>query len=195
MDFATKTIEFRENSIKLQIWDSAGQERYKALIPSYVRGASIILIVYDISSRETFYNLSSWITFIKEVNTDDSLLVLCGNKTDLNRQVSTKEGKALADKEKMLFFETSAKNSSNINLMMFTCISELPFFTAYEMDKLTLIKELSSVNSKGEQNSIYDIVNTQGQAQNNELNVNSGANNSANEQQKKLEEEKKKCGC
>ena len=60
-------IEFRNNSIKLQIWDSAGQERYKALIPSYVRGAAIIFIIYDISDYKTFANLESWINFIKQV--------------------------------------------------------------------------------------------------------------------------------
>ena len=57
-------IEFRNNSIKLQIWDSAGQERYKALIPSYVRGAAIIFIIYDISDYKTFANLENWINFM-----------------------------------------------------------------------------------------------------------------------------------
>ena len=83
-------IEFRNNSIKLQIWDSAGQERYKALIPSYVRGAAIIFIIYDISDYKTFANLESWINFIKQVNTDESLLILCGNKSDLERKIKIK---------------------------------------------------------------------------------------------------------
>ena len=83
MDFATKTIEYKGNSLKLQIWDSAGQERYKALIPSYVRGASIVFIVYDVTNKNTFTNVITWINFIKQVNTDASYLVLCGNKIDL----------------------------------------------------------------------------------------------------------------
>ena len=65
------------------MWDSAGLERYRALIPSYVRGASIIFIVYEISSKDSFNNLNTWINFIKQVNTDESYLVLCGNKIDL----------------------------------------------------------------------------------------------------------------
>ena len=93
MDFATKTIEYKGNSLKLQIWDSAGQERYKALIPSYVRGASIVFIVYDVTNKNTFTNVITWINFIKQVNTDESYLVLCGNKIDMPRQVSTNEGK------------------------------------------------------------------------------------------------------
>ena len=87
------------------MWDSAGLERYRALIPSYVRGASIIFIIYDISSKESFNNLGTWITFIKQVNTDNSMMVLCGNKTDLGRNVTTQEGQTLANKEQMVFFE------------------------------------------------------------------------------------------
>ena len=91
------------------MWDSAGLERYRALIPSYVRGASIIFIIYEIPSKETFNNLSTWINFIKQVNTDNSMIVLCGNKTDLPRKVTTQEGKNLTNKEQMMFFEVSEK--------------------------------------------------------------------------------------
>ena len=141
-------IEFRDNSIKLQIWDSAGQERYKALIPSYVRGAAIVFIIYDISDQKSFINIENWINFIKQVNTDESLLVLCGNKNDLERQVNYKEGFELAQKNGMLFFETSAKNRNNIDLMMFTTIAQLPFFSQFQIDKDELIKELQTLNSK-----------------------------------------------
>ena len=80
------------------MWDSAGLERYRALIPSYVRGASIIFIIYDISSKESFDNLGTWINFIKQVNTDNSMVVLCGNKTDLERRITTQDGTNLANK-------------------------------------------------------------------------------------------------
>ena len=142
-------IEFRNNTIKLQIWDSAGQERYKALIPSYVRGAAIIFIIYDISDQKSFMNIENWIAFIKQINTDDSLLILCGNKNDLERQVNYKDGYELAQKNGMMFFETSAKKMTNINMMMFTGIAQLPFFSQFDIDKDELIKELQSLNSKG----------------------------------------------
>ena len=61
--------------------------------------------IYDILSTETFNNLSTWINFIKQVNTDNSMIVLCGNKTDLQRKVKTQEGKNLTNKEQMTFFE------------------------------------------------------------------------------------------
>ena len=158
VDFATKTIEYNENSLKLQMWDSAGLERYRALIPSYVRGASIIFIVYDISSKESFNNLTTWINFIKQINTDNSLIALCGNKIDLERKVLTEEGKNLANKEKLLFFEVSARKGDNVNRMMYTCISEMPFFEQFKIeDKEGLIKDLEGFNNKKELNSIYDI--------------------------------------
>ena len=141
-------IEFRDNSIKLQIWDSAGQERYKALVPSYVRGAAIIFIIYDISDQKSFLNIETWINFIKQVNTDESLLILCGNKNDLDRQVNYKDGYELAQKNGMMFFETSAKKPTNINLMMLTAISKLPFFSQFEIEPENLIKELENLNCK-----------------------------------------------
>ena len=144
------------------MWDSAGLERYRALIPSYVRGASIIFIIYDVSSKDSFNNLSTWINFIKQVNTDNSMMILCGNKIDLERRVTTQEGKNLANKEQMMFFEVSAKNGENINKMMYTCIAELPFFEQFQIqNKEQLIKELEGGNNKKEQNSIYDIVKEQ----------------------------------
>ena len=97
-------------------------------------------------------NLETWINFIKQVNTDESLVILAGNKSDLERQVSYNEGYELAKKNNMLFFETSAKKPSNINLMMFTAIAELPFFSQFEIDKESLIKELQEVNCKNGSN-------------------------------------------
>ena len=156
------------------MWDSAGLERYRALIPSYVRGASIIFIIYDVSSQESFNNLGTWINFIKQVNTDNSMIVLCGNKTDLERRVTTQEGRNLANKEQMMFFEASAKNGENVNKMMYSCIAELPFFEQFQYgNKEDLIKELEGGNNKKEQqNSIYDIVKEQQNEKQVDLNIN-----------------------
>jgi len=141
-------IEFRNNSIKLQIWDSAGQERYKALIPSYVRGAGIIFLIYDVSERKSFLNLEEWINFLKQINTDESLLVLWGNKIDLERKIAYQEGYELAKKNNMMFFETSAKNNKDIGLMIFSAVAYLPFFSQFPIDKQSLIQELISTNCK-----------------------------------------------
>mgnify|MGYP002622030440 CR=1 FL=1 len=152
-------IEFRNNSIKLQIWDSAGQERYKALIPSYVRGAAIIFIIYDLSDNNSFQNLEKWINFIKQINTDESLIILCGNKNDLERKIAYKEGYELAHNNGMMFFETSAKTGNNINLMMFTAIAELPFFSQFDINKNNLIEELQKINSITEEKPKEPVMN------------------------------------
>ena len=163
------------------MWDSAGLERYRALIPSYVRGASIIFIIYDISSKESFNNLNTWINFIKQVNTDNSMIVLCGNKTDMPRKVTSQEGQILANKEKMLFFEVSAKSGENVNKMMYSCIAELPFFEQYQKEnKEDLVKELEGGNNKRSQNSIYDIVKETNTNENKQTITNTNANENKN---------------
>ena len=177
-------IEFRNNSIKLQIWDSAGQERYKALIPSYVRGAAIIFLIYDISDNNSFANIENWITFIKQINTDESLLVLCGNKSDLQRKINYKDGYELAQKNDMMFFETSAKTGNNINLMMYTTISKLPFFSQFDIDKNVLIEELQKLNTLSEEKPKEPVMNVK--------------DNRGNTQQIRITIEKKKkrhCAC
>ena len=184
-------IEFRDNTVKLQIWDSAGQERYKALIPSYVRGASIIFILYDVSNKNTFTNVITWINFIKQVNTDDSILVLCGNKIDLPRQVSTSEGKILADKEKMIFFETSAKASTGVSNMMYTCISQLPFFESFQVEKETLIQELININNNTTEAGIFEI--DVDKNNNSVVNPQNASNIVLNKNN--IDDEKKKCNC
>ena len=134
------------------MWDSAGLERYRALIPSYVRGASLIFIIYDVSSIETFNNLGTWINFIKQVNTDNSMIILCGNKTDLNREVETKEGEEVAEREGIKFFECSAKTNENIKYMFYASIAGLPTFGIIdESEKENLVKELLEENG-GEEN-------------------------------------------
>ncbi len=179
------------------MWDSAGLERYRALIPSYVRGASIIFIIYDVSSKESFNNLGTWINFIKQVNTDNSMIVLCGNKIDLERQVTTQEGKNLASKEQMMFFEASAKNGENVNKMMYSSIAELPFFEQFQFtNKDDLIKELEGGNKKMEQqNSIYDIVKDKKNENQLGLNINGQEQKQNNESPGVIVIKRKKKGC
>ena len=179
----------------MQIWDSAGQERYKSLIPSYVRGASIIFIVYDVSNKNTFLNVNSWINFIKQNNKDDSMLVLCGNKIDLKRQVDESDGRILANKENLFFFETSAKNAEGVNFMMYSCISKLSFFDGFKGDNNDLIKELEIQNSgKKEQNSFFDI--TKQNLYNGDLTINDNkTQNEIENYRKNIKMEKKSCGC
>ena len=145
IDFMSKNIRFRGQNIKIQIWDSAGQEKYKGLIPSYVRNSSIVFIVYDVANHDTFNNVENWISFVK--NIEKTTLILCGNKVDLSREVETKEGQELASKEGILFFECSAKTNENIKNMFFSSIAVLPTFGIYdESERENLIRELLEEN-------------------------------------------------
>ena len=145
IDFMSKNIRFRGQNIKIQIWDSAGQEKYKGLIPSYVRNSSIVFIVYDISKRSSFDNIPNWISFVK--NIEKTTMILCGNKTDLDREVEKNEGQDLAKKEGLLFFECSAKTNENIKNMFYSSIAGLPTFGVYdESERENLVKELLGEN-------------------------------------------------
>ena len=118
--------------------------------------------------------------------------MLCGNKIDLQREVRTEEGQSLAEKEKMFFFEVSAKNTINVSHMIYSCIAELPFFAQFEIkDKNKLIEDLESLNKNREHNSIYDIVKGKTGLNGSTLNIN-GQNV---ETAQKVQKEKKNCKC
>lgn len=117
VEFATRTIEVEGKKIKAQIWDTAGQERYRAITSAYYRGAVGALIVYDISKSSTYENCNHWLSELRE-NADDNVAVgLIGNKSDLShlRAVPTDEAKNFALENQLLFTETSALNSDNVD--------------------------------------------------------------------------------
>jgi Ras-related protein Rab-6A len=145
VDFMSKNIKYQGQNIKLQMWDTAGQEKYKGLIPSYVRNSSIVFLVYDITSKTSFDNIPNWINFIKSI--ENTTLVLCGNKIDLDgREVKKEEGEELAKKEGISFFEVSAKTDENIKNMFYNVVADLPTFSESNTNKENLIKELMQEN-------------------------------------------------
>mmetsp|Transcript_16528 Transcript_16528/g.28893 ORF Transcript_16528/g.28893 Transcript_16528/m.28893 type:complete len:205 (+) Transcript_16528:414-1028(+) len=117
IDFKIKTVPIEGKAIRLQIWDTAGQERFKTITTSYFRGAQGILMVYDITNRHSFKSLDNWIKQIEQFGDANVNKILIGNKCDAekSRAVSREEGEALAKKNRMSFFETSAKNDINVN--------------------------------------------------------------------------------
>ena len=145
IDFMSKNIKYHGQNVKLQIWDTAGQEKYKGLIPSYVRNSSIVFVIYDISNKTSFDNIPKWINFIKSI--ENTTLILCGNKIDLEkREVPKETGEDFAKKEGIPFFEVSAKTNENVKNMFYNVIVDLPTFSEGNTNKDNLIKELLQEN-------------------------------------------------
>lgn len=116
VDFKIKTVNVDNNVVKLQIWDTAGQERFRTITQSYYKGSNGIIVVYDISNKDSFDNIKNWMVDIVKYASQNIQLFLIGNKSDLDtqRQVSVEEGQQFATSRNMIFFETSAKNGLNV---------------------------------------------------------------------------------
>ena len=116
IDFESKNINIDNKTINLQIWDTAGQEKYKVLSKNYYNNSNAFIIVYDITNLESFESVMNWIDQIKENAPENVKSILLGNKSDLEekRKISEEEGKNLAKKINSNFYETSAQNGANI---------------------------------------------------------------------------------
>lgn len=116
IDFKIKQLQLGDKKVKLQIWDTAGQERFRTITTSYFRGAQGILLVYDVTDRHTFESLRNWVSQIQQHADISVNMILIGNKCDMESQRAVKwdEGKALADSYGIQFYETSAKQETNV---------------------------------------------------------------------------------
>jgi small GTP-binding protein len=126
VDFKSKYLLCDEKCIKLQIWDTAGQERFRAITSKYYRGINGIFIVYDISNKKSFLNIDKWIDEAKKNTSEDIVMILIGNKSDMNnREVSIVDGLKMAEKYNIPFLETSAKENININKSFEIIVTQL----------------------------------------------------------------------
>ena len=116
MEFGARLIPIDGRQVKLQIWDTAGQESFRSITRSYYRGAAGALLVYDITRRETFSQVDRWLTEARENASQNMVIMLIGNKLDLEhkRAVTKEEAMAFARKNKLIFLETSAKTAENV---------------------------------------------------------------------------------
>ena len=116
VEFGSNNITIDDNIYRVQIWDTAGQENFKSITRSYYKNSACALIVYDITSRISFESITNWIDDCKNSSPKTVVMVLVGNKSDLdkNREVNEEEGRDFAEKNGMLFFETSAKTGKNV---------------------------------------------------------------------------------
>lgn len=138
IDFLSKTMYLEDRTVRLQLWDTAGQERFRSLIPSYIRDSTVAVVVYDITSQSeihfekipiqfqsfsihlldanSFHQTSKWIDDVRTERGNDVIIMLVGNKTDLQdkRQISADEGEKKAKELNVMFIETSAKSGYQV---------------------------------------------------------------------------------
>ena len=140
LDFSYKNITIGENNYRIQVWDTAGQECFKSISRGYYKSSVCALIVYDITNRESFNNISTWVEECQNNGPRTITLVLVGNKSDLenNRVISYEEGEELAHRFNMKFYETSACTGKNIDKLFY---------------------ETTESIVKGIENNIYDLSN------------------------------------
>ena len=116
VDFKVKSLDVDQKRVKMQIWDTAGQERFRNVISSYFKGAHGILLIYDITTRDSFKELENWLGEVERNASSQVLKILIGNKCDLEekREIPKDERQAFAYRNGMQFMETSAKNNTNV---------------------------------------------------------------------------------
>lgn len=123
VEFGSKVIEVGGKTAKLQVWDTAGQERFRSVTRSYYRGAAGAILVYDITSRESFNHVSSWLADARSLANPDIVIILVGNKVDLeaDREVTFLEASRFAQENDLMFLETSALTGIRVQEVFLKC--------------------------------------------------------------------------
>ena len=139
VDYVSKQEIINDQNINVKLWDTAGQERFKALTPSYLRGAEGIVLVYDVTNAETFESLKFWIDSLKSSLGEDSLpTIIDGNKVDLDdRDISKEDAKKFAQEHNYKYFETSAKSGVGVDELFREIVNQI----LEKKDKTDEVKE------------------------------------------------------
>jgi len=127
VEFGSRQFNIEGHVIKAQIWDTAGQERYKAITSAYYKGAKGAFIVYDITRKESFENVTKWAEQLKASADKNLTIIIIGNKIDLEdqRQVKTEEGQNKSNELESAFIETSASSGTNLDKAFEMMINEV----------------------------------------------------------------------
>jgi len=129
LDYRLKSMTLKNNkNIKLQIWDTAGQDRFRAITKNYYKGANGIILIYDVTNMQTYENVKNWISQIKEEASPNVIIYLVGNKIDVpdeQRLIKAEDGQKIADEFNLPFKEASAKDGTNVNEIFQELLEEI----------------------------------------------------------------------
>ena len=148
LEFGVKYLKIDNIQLKIQIWDTAGMERYRSLTSLYYKGAKGVIIVYDVCRKKSFENVDNWINDFKSKADEDAVILLIGNKSDLinQREVNAEEVIDKSQKMKLAFMETSAKNNENVHKAFLTLIKEI--IKNYREKNSEIINDIEEKNKK-----------------------------------------------
>lgn len=173
LDFFKKEIPYKKTKIKLLFYDTAGQEKFRSLIPMYIRDAHIMVVVYDITDINSFNELNLWIDLIENVKKDKAIIVIVGNKQDLEefRAVETDKARIYAIEKNAIFKEVSAKTGVNITELFYEDIAN-KLISTYKIlehdeantislssskDDSSIVKEIETEKNQPDSIRLYDI--------------------------------------
>ena len=159
VDVTTKEIQYdNDTTLTAQLWDTVGQDRFKAVSAVYYRGAHGVLLVFDITSRASFIHLEDWLREVFHYCKEDSQILLVGNKCDLEKQraVLQQEASAFAEKYQMSYFETSAADTTNVEIAFTTVLTNIH----NKKQKLVVSEKETVTTVKGDRLIIPDVQNS-----------------------------------
>jgi small GTP-binding protein len=127
VEFLARVVNTENHRIQLQLWDTAGQELFRSVTRGYYRGSAGALLVFDLTSRDSFLSIERWLQDLREVARPDLTAILVGNKSDLaaKREVPEEEARTYAERNHMTYFETSAKTGDNVTGSLTACVLEI----------------------------------------------------------------------
>ena len=162
IDFFSQNLFYEDKTIRLILWDTAGEERFRSLIPSYLKNADCIIIVFDITNKDSFNSLNKWLTDSKNNASEGTIYIICGNKSDLKekRTVNENEIDEYIKKNELIYVECSAKNGEGIKDLFNTVAKNLGEVNFAKSDYAVNVDLKNDVNGvKTEQSKSNYIIN------------------------------------